>query len=101
MSEPRPVAVCLSCGLRQLLAGRCCSRCGALVGPLLCVECDLLIDSLEDPHAAHEPGCTVDPLSEDWGCSCDARAHRACCRACRPVPGRVIEVIPGQIGMAL
>lgn len=36
----------------------------------------------EEPHAAHERGCGVDPHSEDWSCRCDGRAHLGCCPAC-------------------
>lgn len=56
-----------------------------------CVECDEWIDPLEQPHAAHEPSCAVDPDCEDWSCRCDAYAHKRCCRACPPA------MIPGQV----
>lgn len=61
-----------------------------------CVECDELIDPFGSSHAAHDPGCDVDPACEDWSCRCDSYAHVGCCRACRPpieVPGQV-EAFP-------
>lgn len=62
----------------------------------LCVECGGPIDPLEDSHAAHEPGCPVDPTSEDGWCRCDAAAHARCCRWCAQQP--VVEV-PGQLDL--
>lgn len=58
----------------------------------VCVECDQSIDPFEEPHAAHEHDCPVDPLSEDWACRCDGFAHVRCCRYCAEMRD-VIEAV--------